>query len=85
MIAIDSSVLVDLLANGPEAESAEEPTTAEAEEAPKPKKKTRRGSRGGKNRKKKPAAQPGTAVQDPNKAAGNAAENDLSSVCSAAS
>jgi len=36
-------------------------------------------------RKKKPAAQPGTAVQDPNKAAGNAAENDLSSVCSAAS
>ncbi|WP_457252534.1 LCP family protein [Pedococcus sp. P5_B7] len=34
---------------------------------------------------KKPAAQPGTAVQDPNKAAGNAAENDLSSVCSAAS
>ncbi len=36
---------------------AEESTTAEAsEEAPKPKKKTRRGSRGGKNRKKKPAA-----------------------------
>jgi len=37
---------------------AEEPTTAEgADEAPKPaKKKTRRGSRGGKNRKKKPAA-----------------------------
>jgi ribonuclease G len=29
--------------------------TAEAEEAPKPKKKTRRGSRGGRNRKKKPA------------------------------
>jgi hypothetical protein len=40
----------------PEPEAAEEPTTAEAEEAPKPKKKTRRGSRGGKNRKKKPAA-----------------------------
>jgi hypothetical protein len=39
----------------PEAEVAEEPTTAEAEEAPKPKKKTRRGSRGGRNRKKKPA------------------------------
>jgi ribonuclease G len=39
-----------------EPEAAEEPTTAEAEEAPKPKKKTRRGSRGGKNRKKKPAA-----------------------------
>ncbi|KRF27215.1 LCP family protein [Phycicoccus sp. Soil802] len=37
------------------------------------------------SKKKKPAAQPGTAVQDPNKAAGNAAENDLSSVCSAAS
>jgi ribonuclease G len=39
-----------------EQEAAEEPTTAEAEEAPKPKKKTRRGSRGGRNRKKKPAA-----------------------------
>jgi ribonuclease G len=38
-----------------ETEVAEEPTTAEAEEAPKPKKKTRRGSRGGRNRKKKPA------------------------------
>ncbi len=32
-----------------------------------------------------PRAQPGTAVQDPAKAAGNAAESDLSSVCSAAS
>ena len=43
---------------GPEAEpeAADEPTTAEGEEAPKPKKKTRRGSRGGRNRKKKPAA-----------------------------
>jgi ribonuclease E len=41
----------------PEPDAAEEPTTAEAtEEGPKPKKKTRRGSRGGKNRKKKPAA-----------------------------
>ena len=39
----------------PEPKAAEEPTTAEAEEAPKPKKKTRRGSRGGRNRKKKPA------------------------------
>ncbi|SDP29074.1 cell envelope-related function transcriptional attenuator common domain-containing protein [Pedococcus dokdonensis] len=36
-------------------------------------------------KKKKPKAQPGTNVQDPNKAAGNAAEDDLSSVCSAAS
>ncbi len=36
--------------------AADEPATAEGEEAPKPKKKTRRGSRGGKNRKKKPAA-----------------------------
>ena len=35
--------------------------------------------------KKKPKAQPGTAVTDPAKAAGNAAESDLSSVCSAAS
>jgi ribonuclease G len=39
-----------------EPEVAEEPTTAETEDAPKPKKKTRRGSRGGRNRKKKPAA-----------------------------
>jgi ribonuclease E len=41
----------------PEPQATEEPTTAEAAEAeaPKPKKKTRRGSRGGKNRKKKPA------------------------------
>jgi ribonuclease G len=39
-----------------EPEAAEEPTTGEAEEAPKPKKKTRRGSRGGRNRKKKPVA-----------------------------
>lgn len=31
-----------------------------------------------------PPAQPGTSVQDPGKAAGNAAEGDLSSVCSAA-
>jgi ribonuclease G len=37
-----------------EPDAAAEPLTAE-EEAPKPKKKTRRGSRGGKNRKKKPA------------------------------
>jgi len=45
----------------PEPEAAEEPTTAEAAEgAPKPKKRTRRGSRGGKNRKKKPA----TAIQN---------------------
>jgi ribonuclease G len=41
-------------ATASETEVAEEPTTAEAEEAPKPKKKTRRGSRGGRNRKKKP-------------------------------
>jgi polyisoprenyl-teichoic acid--peptidoglycan teichoic acid transferase len=33
----------------------------------------------------KPSAQPGTAVTDPAKAAGNAAESDLSSVCSSAS
>jgi hypothetical protein len=51
-----------------EPQAAEEPTPsaagaeseaesgAETEEAPKPKKKTRRGSRGGKSRKKKPAA-----------------------------
>jgi ribonuclease G len=56
----------------PEPEAMEEPTTAEAEEAadeaPKPKKKTRRGSRGGRNRKKKPA----TAAQNGDEAAGEA-------------
>jgi ribonuclease G len=41
-----------------EPEAADEPVTAEAEvgEEAKPKKKTRRGTRGGRNRKKKPAA-----------------------------
>ena len=41
-----------------EPEATNEPTTAEAEGEPAPaaKKKTRRGSRGGRNRKKKPAA-----------------------------
>ena len=51
----------------PEPAAAEEPTTAEA--TPKPKKKTRRGSRGGKNRKKKPA----TATQNGAEAAGDEA------------
>jgi ribonuclease E len=49
-----------------EPEVADEPTAAEADEAPKPKKKTRRGSRGGRNRKKKPAA----AAQNGAEAAG---------------
>jgi len=39
----------------PEPAAADEPATTEAGETPKPKKKTRRGSRGGRNRKKKPA------------------------------
>ncbi len=39
-----------------EAEEPEAETPASGEEAPKPKKKTRRGSRGGRNRRKKPAA-----------------------------
>jgi ribonuclease G len=48
-------------AEAPEPQAADEPVTAEAAEAdadaaPKPKKKTRRGSRGGRNRKKKPAS-----------------------------
>jgi ribonuclease G len=43
-----------------EPEAADEPVVAEAEEAVKPKKKTRRGTRGGRNRKKKPAATNGT-------------------------
>ncbi|MGH3081734.1 MAG: ribonuclease E/G, partial [Gaiellaceae bacterium] len=52
----------EAVAEGPEAEAvaegpeAEEPTEeGAAEEAPKPKKRTRRGSRGGRRRKKKPA------------------------------
>jgi ribonuclease G len=49
-----------------EPEAADEPTTTEADETPKPKKKTRRGSRGGKNRKKKPT----TATQNGAEAAG---------------
>jgi ribonuclease G len=52
----------------PEPEAAEEPTTAEAEEAPKPKKKTRRGSRGGRNRKKKSAAETNGAEASPDPA-----------------
>jgi ribonuclease G len=51
----------------PEPEAADEPATAEDEATPKPKKKTRRGSRGGKNRKKKPA----TAAQNGAEAAGD--------------
>jgi ribonuclease G len=48
-------------AEASEPQAADEPVTAEAAEAdadaaPKPKKKTRRGSRGGRNRKKKPAS-----------------------------
>jgi ribonuclease G len=39
----------------PEPKTADEPATGEADETPTPKKKTRRGSRGGRNRKKKPA------------------------------
>ncbi len=51
-----------------EPEAADEPVTAEAEsgeEAPKPKKKTRRGSRGGKNRKKKPATAATNGSEEP--------------------
>ena len=59
--------------------AADEPATAEAEETPKPKKKTRRGSRGGRNRKKKPATastnggEPSgePAAEEPEPASGN--------------
>jgi predicted RNA-binding protein with TRAM domain len=55
-------------ADEPVAEEPEDAETAE-DEAPKPKKKTRRGSRGGRNRRKKPAtataAQNGQADQAP--------------------
>lgn len=49
--------------------------------------KPAKGSAGTATRPKvsKPKPQPGTAVQDPAKAAGNAAESDLSSVCSSSS
>jgi ribonuclease G len=46
----------EVLAEPGRASSASPTTLAADAEAPKPKKKTRRGSRGGKNRKKKPAA-----------------------------
>src|SRR5439155_6186129 len=55
---------------------AEEPTTAEGKEAPKPKKKTRRGSRGGRNRKKKPAAASnGAEAADEAPQAGDSSDN----------
>ena len=44
------------VAEEPVAEESDEKPEATDEEAPKPKKRTRRGSRGGRNRKKKPAA-----------------------------
>jgi ribonuclease G len=56
--------------DAPEPEAADEPTTAEAGEAPKPKRKTRRGSRGGRNRKKKTA----TASENGDQAPAEAAE-----------
>jgi ribonuclease G len=46
----------EMLSADAEAEEPEAETPATGEEAPKPKKKTRRGSRGGRNRRKKPAA-----------------------------
>jgi len=48
---------VEAVADEPEADEpdAREPTDGAAQEAPKPKKRTRRGSRGGRRRKKKPA------------------------------
>jgi len=54
-----------------EPEAAEEPTTGEAEETPKPKKKTRRGSRGGRRRKK-----PATASQNGADGAGEGAAEE---------
>jgi ribonuclease G len=65
----------------PEPATTEEPGTGEAvEEAPKPKKKTRRGSRGGKNRKKKPATESqngaeATAEAEPSLEPESASEN----------
>jgi predicted RNA-binding protein with TRAM domain len=46
----------EAISEEPEAVSEEPEGTLDTEEAPKPKKKTRRGSRGGRGRKKKPAA-----------------------------
>ena len=47
---------IEAVSEEPEAVSEEPDATQDTEEAPKPKKKTRRGSRGGRGRKKKPAA-----------------------------
>ncbi len=59
----------------PEPETAEEPTAEAAPTAPAAKKKTRRGSRGGKNRKKKPV----TATQNGAEAAGGEAAQTVES------
>jgi ribonuclease G len=61
----------DAPAEVPEPEAADEPA-GEAAEAPKPKKKTRRGSRGGRNRKKKPA----TAATNGGEPSGEAAPEE---------
>ncbi|HEX7255522.1 MAG TPA: Rne/Rng family ribonuclease [Gaiellaceae bacterium] len=56
----------EAVAEEPEAEEAEaaEPEESAAEEAPRPKKRTRRGSRGGRRRKKKPAEATAEAATD---------------------
>ncbi len=60
----------------PEIEEPEPAEEGEAEEAPKPKKRTRRGSRGGRRRKKKPAD--GAAEAAPAEGAGNGQPPDAS-------
>ena len=54
--AAEKPAVAKPVAEEPVAEEPEEKPEATDEEAPKPKKRTRRGSRGGRNRKKKPAA-----------------------------
>jgi ribonuclease G len=66
----------------PAPEAADGPVTVEAEsgeEAPKPKKKTRRGSRGGKNRKKKPATPAANGSEEPAQTAEAAPEAEPAS------
>ena len=64
--------------------AASEKAATKARSTQAPKSTATRTGTATKNATSKPATQPGTAVQDPAKATGNAAEGDLSSVCSAA-
>jgi ribonuclease G len=61
--ALEAEAVEELEAQAAEPEAVEA-EVADGDEAPKPKKKTRRGSRGGRNRKKKPVATEASEEQD---------------------